>query len=41
VGLQESGPLPSKRQWVVTAASDLGGLGRKDFVVIAVCESGR
>jgi hypothetical protein len=36
--VQESGPVPSKRQWTVLAASDLGGLGRKDFIVIAVCE---
>lgn len=36
--VQESGPVPSKRQWTVLTASDLGGLGRKDFVVIAVCE---
>lgn len=38
--VQESGPVPSKREWSVLAASDLGGLGRKDFVVIAVCEAG-
>ncbi len=39
--LQSMGPIPSKRQYVVTATSDLGGLGRKDFVAVAVCESGR
>jgi hypothetical protein len=37
--LQESGPVPSAREWKVSAASDLGGLGRKDFRVIAVCQS--
>jgi hypothetical protein len=36
--LQESSPEPSKRRWSILAASDLGGLGRSDFVVIVVCE---
>lgn len=39
--LQESGPVPSKREYVATAVSDLGGLGRKDFIVIALCEPRR
>lgn len=37
--VQESNPVPNAREWKVSAASDLGGLARKDFVVIAVCES--
>jgi hypothetical protein len=37
--LQESGPVPSERKWAASAASDLGGLGRKDFIVIAICQS--
>jgi hypothetical protein len=32
-----SGPI--KREWVVTAASDMGGAARADFVVVATCES--
>jgi hypothetical protein len=31
-----SGPI--KREWVVTAASDMGGAARADFVVVATCE---
>lgn len=37
--LQESAPDPQKkRRWSILAASDLGGLGRSDFVVVVVCE---
>jgi hypothetical protein len=36
--LQESAPEPQKRRWSILAASDLGGLGRSDFVVVVVCE---
>ncbi|HWW67551.1 MAG TPA: hypothetical protein VNY83_06160 [Solirubrobacterales bacterium] len=32
-----SGPI--KREWTVTAASDMGGAARADFVVVATCES--
>ena len=32
----ESGPF--KREWVVTASSDMGGAARADFVVVATCE---
>ncbi|HEX3608225.1 MAG TPA: hypothetical protein VHU14_00940 [Solirubrobacterales bacterium] len=31
-----SGPV--KREWTVTAASDMGGAARADFVVVATCE---
>jgi hypothetical protein len=31
-----SGPI--KREWVVTASSDMGGAARADFVVVATCE---
>lgn len=31
-----SGPI--KREWTVTAASDMGGAARADFVVVASCE---
>ena len=31
-----SGPI--KREWTVTAASDMGGAARADFVVVATCE---
>ncbi|HET7054238.1 MAG TPA: hypothetical protein VFI09_10035 [Solirubrobacterales bacterium] len=33
----ESGPI--KREWTVTAASDMGGAARADFVVVATCEN--
>jgi hypothetical protein len=33
----ESGPI--KREWVVTASSDMGGAARADFVVVATCEA--
>ena len=32
-----SGPV--KREWTVTAASDMGGAARADFVVVATCET--
>jgi hypothetical protein len=32
-----SGPI--KREWVVTASSDMGGAARADFVVVAACET--
>jgi hypothetical protein len=32
-----SGPI--KREWSVTAASDMGGAARADFVVVATCET--
>ncbi len=32
----ESGPI--KREWVVTASSDMGGAARDDFLVVASCE---
>lgn len=32
-----SGPV--KREWTVTAASDMGGAARADFVVVATCEA--
>ena len=32
-----SGPI--KREWSVTASSDMGGAARADFVVVATCES--
>jgi hypothetical protein len=32
----ESGPI--KREWVVTASSDMGGAARSDFLVVASCE---
>lgn len=31
-----SGPV--KREWTATAASDMGGAARADFVVVATCE---
>ena len=34
--LVASGPI--KREWSVTASSDMGGAARDDFVVIASCE---
>lgn len=33
----ESGPF--KREWRVTASSDMGGAARADFVVVASCEA--
>jgi hypothetical protein len=33
----ESGPI--KREWRVTASSDMGGAARADFVVVASCEA--
>jgi hypothetical protein len=39
--LQESGPVPANREYVATALSDLGGLGRKDFRVVALCQPRR
>lgn len=32
-----SGPI--KREWSVTASSDMGGAARADFVVVATCET--
>lgn len=32
----ESGPF--RREWAVTASSDLGGAARQDFLVVASCE---
>jgi hypothetical protein len=32
----DSGPI--KREWAVTASSDMGGAARADFVVVASCE---
>lgn len=32
-----SGPI--KREWSVTASSDMGGAARADFVVVATCEA--
>ena len=32
-----SGPI--KREWTVTAASDMGGAARADFLVVASCET--
>jgi hypothetical protein len=32
----ESGPV--KREWRVTASSDMGGAARQDFLVVASCE---
>ena len=34
--LVASGPI--KREWSVTASSDMGGAARADFVVVATCE---
>ena len=34
--LVASGPI--KREWAVTASSDMGGAARADFVVVATCE---
>ncbi|HVC07003.1 MAG TPA: hypothetical protein VND98_05400 [Solirubrobacterales bacterium] len=31
-----SGPI--KREWAVTASSDMGGAARADFLVVATCE---
>jgi hypothetical protein len=30
---------PIKREWSVTASSDMGGAARADFVVVATCEA--
>lgn len=35
--LVASGPI--KREWAVTASSDMGGAARADFVVVATCEA--
>jgi hypothetical protein len=35
--LVASGPI--KREWSVTASSDMGGAARADFVVVATCET--
>jgi hypothetical protein len=35
--LEQAGPLARTRQFLASAWSDLGGLGRKNYLVIAVC----
>jgi len=38
IWMVESGPVPKRRGWYVQMNSDLGGAGRKDFLVVANCE---
>jgi hypothetical protein len=37
IWMVESGPFPSKREWLVKMSSDLGGAARDDFVAVVSC----